>query len=154
MRSAITVEQTQGDMCAPAFVIPLRKDSRMECGKTYEATIVPRFGEISLGDINTEAVSAAVSSVTGCRAVDLRATPGGCVVRWRCHDSCPHVGKSTAWSVAYVIADALSRPGVEMKAETCGMVWIQSNWLYLAGGVALAGIGALGASLLHRRLKR
>jgi hypothetical protein len=34
------------------------------------------------------------------------------------------------------------------------MVWIQSNWLYLAGGVALAGIGALGASLLHRRLKR
>lgn len=141
-------------MGAPAFVIPLRKDSRMECGKTYEATIVPRFGEISLGDINTEAVSAAVSSVTGCRVVDLRVTPGGCIVRWRCHDSCPHVEKSTAWSVAYVIADALSRPGVEMKAETCGMVWIQSNWLYLAGGVALAGIGALGASLLHRRLKR
>ena len=151
MRPDMTVGQTTGDAWSPAFVIPLRKDARMECGKTYEATIVPVSGALSMSDIDPGAVAAAVSSVTGCRATDLRVTQRECTVRWRCHDACPHVSEAMAWSVAYALAHSLSIQGVKLRAETCGLVWIQSNWLYVAGGVVAAGLGVLGAAMLRRK---
>jgi len=147
----VAVEQTNDASGAPAFVIPLDVDARMECGRTYEVALVPASGVLSLVDIHPDSIAAAVSSVTGCRATEVRATAAGCVVRWRCHSACPHVAESTAWSVAESIAGAIAHSGGSVRVERCGMVWIQSNWLYLLGGIAVAGMGAVGMALFKRR---
>jgi len=150
----MSVERTNDAHGAPAFVISLKEDAVMECGRIYEVVVVPASGELDLDAIRPDSIKSAIKVFTGSSLDSMWVSSQECIIRWKASASCPHVPETRAWDVANAINDAVSAPDSLTRAHAVGMVWIQSNWLYLAGGVALAGIGALGASLLHRRLKR
>ena len=150
----MSVERTNDAHGAPAFVISLKEDAVVECGRIYEVVVVPASGELDLDAIRPDSIKSAIKAFAGSSLDSMWVSPHECIVRWKASASCPHVPETRAWDVANAINDAVSAPDSLTRAHVVGMVWIQSNWLYLAGGVALAGIGALGASLLHRRLKR
>ena len=150
----MTVERTNDAHGAPAFIISLKEDAVMECGRIYEVVVVPVSGELDLDAIRPDSIKSTIKAFTGSSLDSMRVSSQECIIRWKASASCPHVPETRAWDVANAIKNAISTPDAPARAHVVGMVWIQSNWLYLAGGVALAGIGALGASLLHRRLKR
>lgn len=144
------ISQTTDESGAPAFVVPIRSGDPMVCGRTYIATIAPVSGEFAPGAVEFEKIKAAVSAFTGCRVSSIRTTAEHCEVAWRCHDKCPHVKEGTASGVAEAVAASVATPDAPVSITRLGMVWVQSNWLYLVGGIAVAGLGALGAMALSK----
>ncbi|MDD3662936.1 MAG: hypothetical protein PHT84_03655 [Candidatus Pacebacteria bacterium] len=148
------VEQVKGESGAPTFVIPLREGTQMECGKTYEVVVKPSDGVIDLGAVDYNKIKDAVTIFTGCHVVYLQTSPLECVVRWKCHDSCPHVGEHTVHAVANAIAGAVASPTSAVEISRVGCIWVQSNSLYLVAGAAVVAAGALGVGLTRRWWKK
>ena len=146
----MSVEPTSDDSGAPAFVITLRADAKMECGKTYEVAVVPTNGAIDIGAIDQALLKSVVSEFVGCRLAYMQMTSAECIVRWRCHNKCPHVAEHNVYAAANAIAGVIATPTNPMEISRVGMVWVQSNKLYLAGGLLFVGVGALGAACLAR----